>query len=768
MNKQLLSLVFFGAICAAHAQAPQNFQTTGNNLSSTEYIGTNNNEDLVVKTNGTNHTIFKKNGNVRVISLQGTGNRPLYVNDNGVLSAYPLGQPGQILTAEGTWIDPPQNYWQINSNGNKIWTNKNRVGINMNSAPAFTLDVNGDGHFTGNLVLNGELIINEKITSPKQLITAKMVADSIIMDGGKAIYGETNIKGDVKLKYTLDVVGNSTFHGDQEISGQQHVNSNQYISGNQDVSGNFIARQGITFDGTNGIRYVPATPTSGAKYFLGENILPAGGVTCFPPNNSPWFVSQGMLISRVNTGQGSGSVNSSITMMSAPWNGSGYIEVEGVNENGTDENGLLLNFFCGRNTFINTNNGLPNGGGRVFMGERVSMARYVGIGYNTTGNIDETVALNIFANENNQTALKLTSWNGTVKAIDLVNVDGTSNFNVLQNGQITSRNLQGSGNRTLLVDDNGKLFAGPVSSSTNGSWNLGGNNISDETTEYIGTTNQKPFNIWAGNSPQISVRHDGKTIIGSSNLGSNDYAKLNVTDIAPTGIEIFADGLNSGLANKSQLRVQNGYGWVDLAQDEHGVGRLMWANSHILSFHGENLLIGEPSSNTDVGDINTKLTISTKTANGFTGFPLKIVNPDLTTPNKTIFEVLLDGTTHIGNKKPFNSPYINAKLSVDGTIVTKEVYVCDQVSAGWADYVFNPDYKLMPLAEIQEFVKNNKHLPNVPSAKEIAEQGQGLGKLQVVQMEKIEELYLHMIEMSEKLEKLEKENAELKKLILEK
>ena len=75
-------------------------------------------------------------------------------------------------------------------------------------------------------------------------------------------------------------------------------------------------------------------------------------------------------------------------------------------------------------------------------------------------------------------------------------------------------------------------------------------------------------------------------------------------------------------------------------------------------------------------------------------------------------------------------------MSVDGTIIAKEIYVLDNVQAVWADYVFAKDYKLMPLAEVEKYISANKHLPNVPSADEVAEKGQGLGKLQIKQMEK--------------------------------
>lgn len=92
------------------------------------------------------------------------------------------------------------------------------------------------------------------------------------------------------------------------------------------------------------------------------------------------------------------------------------------------------------------------------------------------------------------------------------------------------------------------------------------------------------------------------------------------------------------------------------------------------------------------------------------------------------------------------------KLSVNGNIRSKEVVV----ETGWADYVFDKKYKLSPLNEVERFILQNKHLPNIPSANEIEKTGLLLGDTQKKMMEKIEELTLYMIEANKRIEKLEK------------
>jgi len=118
-----------------------------------------------------------------------------------------------------------------------------------------------------------------------------------------------------------------------------------------------------------------------------------------------------------------------------------------------------------------------------------------------------------------------------------------------------------------------------------------------------------------------------------------------------------------------------------------------------------------------------------------------------------------DGTVRIGNIPTL----INGetyRLAVDGKIFAESLDIIADVPA--SDYVFEPGYKLKSLSEIESYVKENKHLPEVPSAKEFKENGYSVGKMDDLLLRKVEELTLHMIEQDKKIEKLEKENAELK------
>lgn len=95
------------------------------------------------------------------------------------------------------------------------------------------------------------------------------------------------------------------------------------------------------------------------------------------------------------------------------------------------------------------------------------------------------------------------------------------------------------------------------------------------------------------------------------------------------------------------------------------------------------------------------------------------------------------------------------RLGVGGGIITEKIKV---KTLPWADYVFEQNYKLLTLAEVNDFIIKNKHLPEIPSAKEVeADNGIDLGRLNVLLLQKIEELTLYTIQQQNDINKLEVE-----------
>jgi hypothetical protein len=93
-------------------------------------------------------------------------------------------------------------------------------------------------------------------------------------------------------------------------------------------------------------------------------------------------------------------------------------------------------------------------------------------------------------------------------------------------------------------------------------------------------------------------------------------------------------------------------------------------------------------------------------------------------------------------------------LYVQGGVLTEKVRCAVVNGTNWADYVFNKDYKLLSLGEVETYINKNKHLPDVPSAEEVVKDGIDMATMDAKLLQKIEELTLYMIEMKKENEKL--------------
>lgn len=104
------------------------------------------------------------------------------------------------------------------------------------------------------------------------------------------------------------------------------------------------------------------------------------------------------------------------------------------------------------------------------------------------------------------------------------------------------------------------------------------------------------------------------------------------------------------------------------------------------------------------------------------------------------------GFIGIGTETPQN------KLDVRGAIRADEIYV--NIAPG-ADFVFDKAYILRPLSEVQEYVQKNQHLPEIPSAAEMQENGVNMNELQMQLLQKVEELTLYIIQQEQRIQEIE-------------
>jgi hypothetical protein len=106
--------------------------------------------------------------------------------------------------------------------------------------------------------------------------------------------------------------------------------------------------------------------------------------------------------------------------------------------------------------------------------------------------------------------------------------------------------------------------------------------------------------------------------------------------------------------------------------------------------------------------------------------------------------------------KPTTGTHANDFLfAVNGKMVARAIYVTE--SCNWADYVFDPNYELPKLEDVEVFYKANKHLPEVPTAKDVEENGIDVAQMNTLLLKKIEELTIYLVEQQKEITRIKKE-----------
>jgi hypothetical protein len=98
-------------------------------------------------------------------------------------------------------------------------------------------------------------------------------------------------------------------------------------------------------------------------------------------------------------------------------------------------------------------------------------------------------------------------------------------------------------------------------------------------------------------------------------------------------------------------------------------------------------------------------------------------------------------------------------LAVAGNVIAEGVKV--ELEGNWPDFVFTKDHKLLSLSEVESYIKEHGHLPNIPSAEEVKKEGINLGKMDAHLLQKIEELTLHTIQQQKEIDSLKNINMKL-------
>lgn len=164
--------------------------------------------------------------------------------------------------------------------------------------------------------------------------------------------------------------------------------------------------------------------------------------------------------------------------------------------------------------------------------------------------------------------------------------------------------------------------------------------------------------------------------------------------------------------------------------------------------------VGQPGEGNTLLTFNTERSWAFRQANTGASTALELVSIG-GSGNKS-FLINTSGGVGIGTDK-IPSGY---KFAIDGKAIMEELKI--QLSQHWADYVFQEDYDLKSLEEVEQTIEEKGHLHNIASAKEIeAAGGIELGDITVNQQEKIEELFLHLIALSKRVNQLQVQNEQL-------
>ncbi|WP_282086428.1 tail fiber protein [Aquimarina algiphila] len=314
-----------------------------------------------------------------------------------------------------------------------------------------------------------------------------------------------------------------------------------------------------------------------------------------------------------------------------------------------------------------------------------------------------------------------------------------------------------------------------INSSTNGIITLKTTDNEWLYTNWIDNTNTR--RTWMGlgsdlSSFNIKVENGtDKILFNGGNVGigtTNPTAKLHVVGNLNTTDHINATQHISVSKGGSYRVAMNGQGHGYIIGRNDAVENKFSIHSNGVSyFNGGNVGIGTITPDQalvvqgniafDYGD--------TKSYNGFRREGVKTeyyniitggtaVIHEFTGSNGAIMSLKNDGKIGIGTTTP------DSKLAVNGKIHAKEVKVD---LTGWPDYVFENDYELLSLQEVEYHIATKGHLPNIPSAVEVEKEGIQLGEMNAKLLQKIEELTLYMIAQNKKIEKLQQEVEGLKK-----
>lgn len=183
-------------------------------------------------------------------------------------------------------------------------------------------------------------------------------------------------------------------------------------------------------------------------------------------------------------------------------------------------------------------------------------------------------------------------------------------------------------------------------------------------------------------------------------------------------------------------------GWQDATGENSTYSLIVWLRGNSTYYYNSNYSQSPTLTNGPVVIAGITYDVKTGVDAKVNGNGTSLSNPLWVNSTESNY---FAGNVGLGIRKPAY------KLDVNGTIRAKEI----KIETGWADFVFDTDYRLPALSEVESHIREHKHLPGIPSERRVKEEGVNLGEMQVKLLQKIEELTLYVIAQDKKIQELE-------------
>ena len=377
--------------------------------------------------------------------------------------------------------------------------------------------------------------------------------------------------------------------------------------------------------------------------------------------------------------------------------------------------------------------------------------------------------------------------------IKLHNVANYTALNAIVNP--LSGSLAFVNNERLVYQYNGNFWL-PLHS-----WNKSGNTI--DNSNSVGTFNAMDFKIRTNNADRVVIKNNGRmgvnTVNPSSILNINTHVIEASADAEQSGSYFASHVLNSTTGPNKAFDNNTCTKWAGIGTPtpsspqwikiDYGAGQEKRITNYRVKtgFSANGASYGPGAwSLQGSNDDSQWTTIHQQNNNNYNDLSLSCSNQtayryyrllmhskaDPSRPQVEIQELYLyEGELSASTYHPAFVMADNGKIGLGTNNPTEDLHVIGNIFAQGSivpDYVFetyfdgqsqlNKNYKMLSLKETEDFVKKHKHLPRVPSAKDVEEQGGIIiNQATLTNLEKVEELYLHIIEMNEEIKSLESE-----------